>query len=152
LVIEWILSIEYLDVFHIIIFMSKNIANSQSGYAALITVVIIGAAALIIAKNVSLLNLGELDMAVMADKGDEALVIADGCVEETIRRFTLDPNYSANDYELELGNGNCVINTSDDGDARTITVVSRVGDYYQEINAEITLSDGGIILNSWQEQ
>ena len=125
--------------------------QSQSGLAALIVVVIIGAAVLVMAKSVSFLSMGEIDMAYTSVKGEEALVIAEGCAEETLRRFQLDENYSASDYVLSLGGGQCVINTSADNDERTINVIGRVDNYYKRIRVGIIATSSTVMVNSWEE-
>lgn len=133
--------------------MTKNIGlkNNNSGFAALVAVVIIGAASLLIAKNISILSQDELEIAYILDRGEAALNIAEGCVEETIRRFELNPDYSASDFNLELGGGECLINTTTDGNGRLIVITAHSADFYKKINADISLDGGGVILNSWTE-
>ncbi len=132
--------------------INSNIKKSESGFAALVAVVIIGAVSLLIAKNISILSWDELETSYTLDKGEEALAIAEGCAEETIRRFELSSDYSASDLSLELGNGECLINTSADGDNRVITVTGRVIDFYRKISVNISISSSSApVLNSWEE-
>ncbi len=131
--------------------MFLNVVKSQSGLAALLIIVIIGATALIMAKSASLLGIGEVDMAYIMEKGEETLIMAEGCAEETLRRFRLDSNYVANDFSLPVGNGQCTINTTANGDQRTITVLGNVADYYKKIQVDMTINNEQIIIDNWQE-
>ncbi|OGF26844.1 hypothetical protein A2303_01765 [Candidatus Falkowbacteria bacterium RIFOXYB2_FULL_47_14] len=126
-----------------------DVKNNKSGFATLVAVIIIGAVSLVMAKNATILDLGEINAAFAYDRGEEALAIAEGCVEETIRRFTLDPDYSANGFNLSLGSGNCVIDTVANGIVREITVVGRTDNFYRTVNAAISLTDEGMVLESW---
>jgi hypothetical protein len=131
--------------------MLKNIVKSQSGLAALLIIVIIGAMALIMVKSASLLGIGEVNMAYTFEKGGETLIMTEGCAEETLRRFQLNSDYTASDFSLPIGNGQCTINTTADGDQRTITVLGNVADYYKKIQATATFNNGQITIDSWQE-
>ena len=134
--------------------VSKNsfcLFESQSGLAAILTVVIIGAVSLIIAKTVSSGSLDGVEMAYAENRAGEALAIAEGCIEETFRRFQLDENYSAENMTLALGNGECVIDTSADGNERIITVAGSVGEYYRRVRVDISIENGIITVNDWQE-
>lgn len=129
--------------------MKKILNNNQQGVAALLTIVIISAAVLIMAFTASLLGLGELDLGFTSQKGGEALSAADSCIEEALRRLRLDSNYSGG--TLNVGNGSCIINITANGNDRTITAESTIGDYHKKIQAEATLSGSDTAINSWQE-
>ena len=131
--------------------MSLNVFKSQSGIAALLTVVIIGAAALIMARSASLLGIGEADMAYTLEKGERTSAMAEGCVEEILRRFQLDPNYAAIDFVLPVGNGQCTVNTEANGNQRTIIVLGNLDEYYKNIQVDITINNEQIIIDNWQE-
>ncbi|MFH0891874.1 MAG: hypothetical protein V1867_03785 [Candidatus Falkowbacteria bacterium] len=124
--------------------------NNNSGFATLVAVIIIGAVSLVMAKNATILDLGEIDEALAFNRGEEAFMIAEGCVEETIRRFTLDPDYSASGLNLSLGSGDCVIDTVANGIVREIRAVGRTDNFYRTVNAAISLTDEGIVLESWE--
>lgn len=132
-----------------------KIINNQKGVAALLTIVIVAAAALIMAYSSSLLGLGELDLGYTSQKSSEAFAVADGCMEETLRRIRLDTNYGVGvgDINLTVSNGSCIINVKDlGGNQRRITITGTSGDYNKKIEAEITLSGNVIAIDSWQEK
>jgi len=128
--------------------------NDKSGIAALLTVVIIGAAVLLMVLASSFLSLGELELGYNFQKAGEALSLADGCLEEALYRISLDSNYGlgVGDINLAFSNGYCIINISSNADQRTISILSRVDDYYKKIEARADLSGGAIVLIAWEEK
>ena len=131
-----------------------KIKNSKKGAAALISVLIISAAALIIAFSSSMLGLGELDLGYTSQKSNEALSLADGCMEEILRRIKLDTNYGvgAGEISLTLGNGSCKISIIDLGNnQRQITISSNIGKYNKKIASQILLTGNVITINFWEE-
>ena len=129
----------------------RNIIKSQSGMAAIIIVVVIGAAALVLAKSASLSGINEIDISFNKDQGEKALALAEGCAEETLRRIQLDTGYTADNLELTYGGGYCTINTEANGSQRTITINSQIGDYYKKLEVEAELEENQIIINNWRE-
>lgn len=133
----------------------SNESNKQAGVAALLLVVIISSAALLMAYSAALLGLGELDMGYTFQKGSEALAVADGCLEETLRRIRLDNSYGlgAEDIALSVINGSCIINVDDiSGGRRMVNIKSAIGDYYKKIEAEILLSVNAVEIDGWRER
>lgn len=129
--------------------------KTKSAVAALLTVIIISAVVLIMAYTASMLGLGELDLGYTSQKGAETLSVADGCIEETMRRIRLDTNYGvgAGEISLTVSNGSCIIQVTDlGGNQRRITVVGTSGDYNKKIQTEITLDNNVISINSWEEK
>ena len=82
----------------------------RSGFAALLAIVVIGAAALIMAYNSSLLGLGELESGYTAQQGSEAFSLAEGCMEEALRRLRIDPSgFSSMALLSFTGGGSCSV-------------------------------------------
>ena len=125
--------------------------KSQSGIAALLTVVIISAAVLIMARSASLSGINEIEIAYLSSESGEALAIAEGCAEETLRRLQIDSSYTASDVILSVGNGSCTINIAANGDERTITVLGNVRDYYKKIEVNTSLGSGQITIDNLRE-
>jgi hypothetical protein len=128
----------------------KFIARQQSGLSVLLVVVIISAVILTISQSASLSGLNGIETAYAFDRADEALVLAEGCGEETLERFKLNNDYEANDFTLAYGNGQCIINTVIDGSHKIINIVASIDKYYQRLLVDITISENEIILNNWQ--
>jgi len=127
---------------------AKN-QKTQKGIAALIVVLVISVSTLIMALNSSFLGLGELDLGYTSQKGGEALVLADSCVEETLRRLRIESNYSGG--VLNIDDGSCIISIVVAGGDRTITVESDIDGYHKKIQVGATLSGRDIAVNFWQE-
>jgi hypothetical protein len=124
---------------------------ANRGVAALLTIVIVSAAALIMAFSSSILGLGELDSGFSNSRGEEALSIADGCMDEAMRRLRLDTSYSG--ANLSQSNGACIISVVPSGSERTITVTASTTDsYYKKIEVNLTLAGNVITLNTWEEK
>lgn len=129
----------------------KNIHKNQKGMAALLAAVILCAVSLLMSRNSLVLGLTGIDIAYNYEKGQSVLSFTEGCIEETIRQFQLDENYSAIDKSFSLGDFYCIINTSSSSGEQVITVTGNSGDYYKSIEAEILLNEGSVSINSWQE-
>ncbi len=135
--------------------MNKKINKNQKGVAAILTIVIVAAAVLIMAYSASLLGLGELDLGYTSQRGSEAFSVADGCIEETLRRIRLDTMYGieAGDIILSVSNGSCIINIEDLGsNQRRITAIGTSGNYNKKLETEISLFGNTININSWTEK
>jgi hypothetical protein len=135
--------------------MKQALHKEIQGAAALVTVVTIMAATLIIGLSVSSLGLGELERGYTAQRGTEALTIADGCAEETLRRIRRDISYGVGrgNINLTVNNGTCTITVADiGGGGRNITVIGTSGEYNKKIEVEITLSGNVITIDSWEEK
>ena len=130
---------------------THRLVSDNRGIVALLTIVIVGAAALIMALSSSILGLGELDQGYVESRGEEAFSIADGCTDEALRRIILDTNYSGGNVTTE--NGSCIISVVPSGSNREITVTASTTDnYYGKIETNITLSGNDITLISWEEK
>ncbi len=131
--------------------VEKAKKTNQRGIAALLVVIVVGAAALIMAYTASVVGLGELELSYTSQKGKEALAAANACVEEALRQISLDNNYQVDGYLLAVGDGSCIMSVSVNGNNRLITVLGTVDQYNKKIEAQVTLSGSDIIIDSWQE-
>ena len=127
----------------------NSILNDKRGMAALLTVVMISAAVLIMAFSVSFLSIGELGAGYTAQKGEEALALAHGCAEESLRRIGISNIWQGG--TLNLSNGSCIISLVGQGKDRTINITSTVGNYQKNLKILAKIENGIIAVNSWQE-
>jgi len=130
------------------------IIKNQKGIAAFLVIVMISAVALVMAYTASILGLGEIEMGFDSHKGNEAFAVADGCVEQALRRLRLDTNYTGE--TLSFAENSCIISVSGAGSSRTIYTTSTVGDYSKKIEADISFTQDpvtGVVisLDSWEE-
>lgn len=140
------------------------ILNSQfqssrhpSGFSALLTVLILGVVSLTLAYSASILGLGEMEQGYTAQKGGEALFVADGCLEEALRRLRLNDGYTGSP-DLSVGSNSCTITVTPNGSQRDIMVSGRSTEYYKKIRAIATVTGqppsalNTITLDSWEER
>jgi hypothetical protein len=73
--------------------LESDMNVSQKGVAALMTVVVIGAVALIMAFSATFLGLSEIDQAFVLHNRGTALAAAEGCMEDTLLRMDNDITY-----------------------------------------------------------
>jgi len=124
-------------------------SHDRRGITALITIVVVGSAALLMAYGASWAGIVDLDTGYIAQKGESVAAIADGCLDESLQRLRYDINYTGG--TLSFGGGSCIINVISAGNNRTITVSAASGSYFQALKAEIVLNGNIITLNSWEE-
>lgn len=129
---------------------STSFRTSKKGATALLTVVIIGAAALIMAVSASFLSMGELDLGYTSQKGSEAFALADGCMENALRHLRIDTNYGGG--TLSFGAKSCIISITPSGGNKIVNVKSFVGSYSREVEVNLTLSGNVITVNTWVER
>ncbi|MDP3971227.1 MAG: hypothetical protein Q8P90_06095 [bacterium] len=125
----------------------------HSGAAALIAIVIIASVTTTIALSISLLGIGELDLSYSAGETESAIVLADSCTEEVLRRLRYDENWAvgAGTQVLSIGGNSCTITvTSDGGTERAINSIGNISDYYATVEAVTVVSGGDVSLTSWQ--
>lgn len=128
----------------------KNMRN-QKGMAAMFTVLVIGAAALIMARSAAFLSMGSLNTSFISDKKSEAEYLTEGCIEESLRRLQIDHDYVITDLALVYDEGSCLMTVGGSGVERVITVVGTIGDYYKKITTNVTMNDDEIIINKWSQ-
>ena len=127
--------------------------NTNGGFAALLTIIIVSASAFLMAYSASVLGLYELEIGYTAQKGSEALSVADGCLEESLYRLRMDTSYVGD--TLTYGLSSCTINVSGSGLSRTITIAADIeSSFYKHLEVEVTLSGTvypTITITDWNE-
>lgn len=128
--------------------------SKWDGFVALLTIVILGAATLLVAYTAALLGLGELDLGNTSQKGEEAFSVADGCMEEALRRLRINTSYSGGTINTS-SSSSCSITASGIDPNRAITVTGTVTGtpitYNKKIEVTLTLIGNVITVNSWAE-
>lgn len=115
----------------------QKINETNSGFAALAVVVIVGAAALVMALSTALLGVRELEIATTADRGTLAKTFTDGCLDSAL--LVLRRNPTPANYEFTDNVGQCIITMSDEGGGkRRIAVRGVVGENEQSLTARVT--------------
>lgn len=128
----------------------KSKKHNQKGMAILVVVVIITASLVLMAVSIALTSVDEIDIAYINQKGSEALILADGCLEEAFHQIRLDNGYLGGN--LDLGSGTCIIKVEGSGNSRNIIATGTVDVYYKVVEANISLNGNNLVLESWQEK
>ncbi len=129
--------------------MRNKIQKKNKGAAAFLTIVIIGAASLIMAIGSARLGLGELETGLIEIRGSEVQTLADGCVEEALGQLRKNSSYAG--ATLNIGSGSCIIGVSGSGSSRTINSTANIGLYTKKIQVQITIINSVVTINSWSE-
>lgn len=134
-------------------FKPVSVSGSR-GAAALVTIVIVAVATLAMATTTARLGVAELETGRTASEGGEAFAVADGCMEETLRRVRIDTNHGVGNGTTThtTSNGSCTINVSADGSARTIVITGTHGAYHATMQGELSLTGNVISITSWEER
>jgi len=123
--------------------------TKSRGAAALITVVVISASALLMAYGASILGLGELEMGYDSARGDETLALADSCREEAFYRLRLDPNYIGG--SLSATRGSCIIEVEENGEEYTLLISATTGYYTKHLQATAKVASSTITALTWKQ-
>ncbi len=134
-----------------VFFTTKSYGRNNQGAVALIVVIIVTVVALIIASNISLLSIGDLESGYAYTQSEETLALTDGCLEEVLRRLRLDVAYGAGGDTFALDAGSCDILVTGGGANKVVTATGTQGIYTKKISADVTISGTTVTLTSWSE-
>ena len=121
----------------------------MKGFAALISVIIIGAVMMVAGMMVTLTSINEGQMSLSTSRNNNNLSILDSCSEESLlfinKNSTLPPT-------IVTPNGNCVATVNSKvGASWDFTITSPAGDY-QRSSRLIINRGSNISVGSWQDQ
>ncbi|MBF8280255.1 MAG: hypothetical protein HW383_28 [Candidatus Magasanikbacteria bacterium] len=120
------------------------------GAAAIISIILVGAAVLTITVSANLIGIQETQNAFVGEKYEEAAAAADGCVEWALQKLKNSSQYGGNET-LTIGNGACQIGAvTKNGQQRTFSVSSTVNTFSVRENIDLSKVNPDIRFNSWQ--
>ena len=125
--------------------------HGESGYIALLAVLILGAAATAI--SLALLNIGADSQrsTLLEQQSRQARALAASCAQEALQQIHDNIAYSGTG-NVSLGQGSCTYTvTVTAGTTRTITNVATVGNVVRKSQAYVTIGASAISISSWQE-
>ena len=125
--------------------------NSQGGYIALVTVLIVGAVGLSIGLAL-LLNGPDSQRSVLVfQQSVQARNLANACAEEALQQMHDNTSFTGTN-SLSLGQGSCSYTiTNTGGSARTIDASGTVGSVVRKSKVYATIGSSSISIASWQE-
>lgn len=129
-----------------------NSLKRESGYIALISVLLVGAIGLAIALSLLWLGVSNAKYAQANNYADQAKAMADYCVEMALLNVHTNLNYYGGDTITNLGDSCVIVTVSGKGNrGRTIQAIGTSGTVTRKVQVEIERVRPQIKLISWQE-
>lgn len=123
----------------------------QSGYVALMAVLVVGAASLAIASTLLLTAADSQRATLITQQSAQARVIAGACAEEALQQIHDDTSFTTAGTNMNVTPGSCTyVVTNTGGNNRTITSSATVGTTVRRLQVTITIGTT-ITINTWQE-
>lgn len=125
----------------------------RSGATLLITVLIVGSVALVIAMSIVLRGIGELDMALRTTEEKRTLALAEGCLQKTLLSLWGDQSFAMEQESFPLGAGTCsarVAKTETNEDLREVVVQATIGHFTRSIRAIIDSGGARLTMLDWE--
>ncbi len=133
-------------------FKTKLNKTKKKGAAMLVTTIVVVATALVIAISVEYLGLGEMIISLSDTQSEQALEIANSCVNEALFKIKSSSSYSGGSIAATTNSGTCTVTvTPASGSPRTISSIGTVGQTVRKITATVTVSGSTITITSWNE-
>tara|TARA_Y100000310_G_C20557294_1_gene751222 strand:- start:334 stop:756 length:423 start_codon:yes stop_codon:yes gene_type:complete len=129
------------------------ISNPQrSGYAFLLSVLVVGAISLAITTSVLLLSTSAARTGLALKHSSESLSLAQACADHALLSLRSNSNYSGNEI-LTIGNGTCEVLTvgGTGNENRTLCTEGLRGDTARRIEILVTRLLPSVTITSWQE-
>jgi hypothetical protein len=127
------------------------VKRRESGYVALLAVLVTGAVATAIALVLLTSGADSQRSVLIEQQSKQARALAVACTQEALQRIHDATAFSGTDT-LPLGQGTCtytVIYTSSTG--RSVAVTGTVGNVVKKIQTYVTIGSSSISVTSWQE-
>lgn len=128
--------------------------KSNIGFVALTTVLVVSAVVLFVTISISLLGVDEARSSLDYKKGQETLLIAEGCAEEALIRLRSDSSYVGTATALTVGNGNCTIVVTGTLPDKNITIQAEIPGqpiYRKRLSVDVKVAAGSVNIVSWSE-
>lgn len=128
-----------------------NNQHQQSGYVALMAVLIVGAASLATALALLTTGTDAQRAQLVYQQSVQARSLATACAEEALQRMHDTTTYTGTG-NLTLGQGTCTYTvTNTGGNNRTIVTSGTVNNVVRKLNVYATIGVSSISITSWQE-
>ena len=123
--------------------------RSQSGYIALLAVLIVGAASLAIASALLLTATDSQRSTLVAQQAAQARSLATACGEEGLQKLYETPSYTGTTNVGAIGCSFTVTNTG--GNNRLVQASATVGTVIRRVSISATIGATNITVSSWQD-
>lgn len=123
----------------------------QSGYVALITVLIVGAASLAIGLGILLTSTDSQKAVLSEQRSAQARSLAVSCIEEALQQIHDTTSFTGTN-NLTFGTDSCTYTvTNTGGSNRQVDATGTVGGVVRKIQVYATIGASSISITSWQE-
>lgn len=125
--------------------------NTQSGYIALISVLVVGAVGMSITVSLLLLGVQSTNTTLVTQQHTYAKALADACAEEALQEIRDSTSFTGSG-NITLGQGTCSYTVTDQGGQnRTVTASGEVGAITRKVEVIIDSINPTIEIVSWEE-
>jgi hypothetical protein len=125
--------------------------KQSDGYIALLSVLIVGAAAMAIAVALLVTGSDAQRSNLVMQQSIQARQLAHGCVDEALQKIH-DSSSFVGSGTVTLDTGSCTYTvTNTGGSNRTITTNSTIGNVVRKVTTYVTIGASSISITSWQE-
>ena len=129
--------------------MQSRSSHERPGAMLLLTVIIVGTTALLIALGTAMRGIEELDMGLAEIQSAEALAVAEGCAQEALLRLARDNSYAG--ATLSVGDGTCTIVVSDVSGNKEVVTTGTVNRWEHTITISVDVSGSSLTILSWRQ-
>lgn len=131
--------------------MTRKVSNHQSGYVALMAVLIVGAAATAITLVLLVSGTDSQRATLLGQQSKQARALAVACAEEALQQIHDNIAYSGTNT-LSIGAGSCTyVVTVTAPTTRSITASGTVGNVLRKLQTGGIINVSSISISSWQE-
>ncbi|HSW65628.1 MAG TPA: hypothetical protein VLI54_00625 [Bacillota bacterium] len=124
----------------------------QGGYVALMTVLIVGAAAAAVSTVLLVVGADSARYTLGEQQSRQARSLALACGQEALQVLHDNVAFTGTDVPLTLGQGNCTYTvTVADGTNRIISAVGTVGSQIRKVQATATIGATTMTVSSWRD-
>ena len=124
--------------------------SNNEGYITLISVLILGAAGLVIVISLALLSLGSSRSSLALEQSNQAQALADTCAEMALQ-YIWDWDANIGTDNLNLGQGSCTYTITSETVPKVITASGTVGNIVKKVLITVDNLHPYVHLSSWQE-
>lgn len=123
----------------------------ESGYVALLSVLIVGAAATAVALTLLVVGTDAQRSGIISQQSAQARWLANACAEEALQQIHDTTSYvGTNSLTLSTGSCNYTV-TSTGSTTRTISAVASLNSVVRKVTVYVTIGSSSISITSWQE-
>lgn len=137
--------------------MTPTHSHNQSGYIALVSVIIMSAVLLVLIVSVSGTSVLNRVNVLTYQYKEASRGLADGCVDAAFLKLINDSNYSPSNESVLLGSHSCTIVSVTPSAGQKVIQVQGVypktgnGRSYTNLQVRVTVSTGSLVVHSWEE-